>query len=75
VASSGPAAFLRPRPRPPRLRRAPRALLFAFVLLVGALGLRRLELGCDQRVVLGAKVDFVVVIGRRECGLGLVIGL
>ena len=67
------------RPRPPRLRRA-RGLGRLLIVLVGvgflsgllggfglgALGLDfgGLELGGDQRVVLGAQVDLVGIIGR-----------
>ena len=36
-----------------------------------ALGLGGVELGGDQRVVLGAQIDLVVVVGERADALGL----
>jgi len=52
-------------------------LLVAVVVLVGVVGrlrLGRLELGGDERVVLGAEVDLVVEIGTRGRPLALFVG-
>ena len=54
-------------------------LLGGFGLLLGAAGLLGLELGGDQRVVLGAQVDLVVevdgAVRLRLVGLELVLAL
>ena len=45
------------------------------VVLVGLLSSGGVELGRDQRVVLGAQVDVIVVLGRGRGAVGLVAGL
>jgi len=44
------------------------------VFLLGALRLGRLELGGDERVVLGAQIDFVVEV-EADAGIGFAVGL
>ena len=53
-----------------RASRPPRPLV-VLVLVVGLLGSRGVELGGDQRVVLGAQVD-VIVVDRGGGAVGLV---
>ena len=50
-------------------------LVVLFVVLVGLLSSGGVELGRDQRVVLGAQVDVIVVFGRGRGAVGLVAGL
>ena len=58
-------------PRRPRRRRGARPLVLGLlVLLLGALGLGGVELGGDQRVVLGAQIDLVVEVHGSGVGLG-----
>jgi hypothetical protein len=42
--------------------------------MVGALGLGRLELGRDQRVILGTQINLIVKVGCGHRALKLVIG-
>ncbi len=68
------------RPRRRRVRRAPLLVLVLvlvavlFLLLLGALRLGRLELGGDERVVLGAQIDLVVEV-NADPGLGVAVRL